>query len=292
MKKVTKAVIPAAGYGTRFLPFTRSVPKEMIPLVDKPVIQYVVEEAAASGITDILVIVSAGKEALQNHFAPVAGLEARLAASGKVGLLEELRQIDGLARLTFVHQHVLNGLGGALRLAREFVGGDSFAVLLGDTVVDGIGKPATAQLLDAYYATGASVVGLERVERAKLRQYGVISGTSDDGKLYKLDALVEKPDPAEAPSDLAIASRYLLTPGIFDALDATGAGKNGEIQLTDAMRLLLGEGEMYGLAFAARRYDIGDKLEFLKSTVTFGLRRPEYREALLSHMRALLDEVK
>ncbi len=288
-----KAVIPAAGFGTRFLPFTKAVPKELIPLVDKPVIQYVVEEAVASGLEEVLVVLSTGKEAIADHFNPAPALEARLSADGKERLLTEVRALNHLARIHYVYQAELNGLGDAIRCAAAFVGNEPFAVLLGDTVLTGDdGRPVTGQLLQAYRKTGGPVVALEEVPREWTRRYGVISGQSADGALYELDSLVEKPAPEEAPSNLAIASRYVFTPDLFAALERTPRGKGNEIQLTDAMLLLLRERPLFGLRFAGRRHDIGDKFEFLKNTVTFGLERPEFRDRFAAFLRAELSKLE
>ncbi len=288
--KVTKAVIPAAGFGTRFLPFTRAVPKEMIPLVDKPVIQYVVEEASAAGITDILIVVSTGKEAIQEHFVPGGPLEERLEKTGKTAELESLRRIDSLARIHYVYQPELKGLGDAVAQAAGFTGNDPFAVLLGDTVLRGETEPVCAQLCRAFERTGASVVALEEVPLEKVSRYGIAELASSDGRLHKLASLVEKPSPETAPSRLAIASRYVFTPGIFAELAVTRPGKGGEIQLTDAMKSLLKREPMYGLQFEGRRYDIGNKLEFLKSTVEFGLRRPEFHDAFAAYLREIVKD--
>ena len=288
---VRKAVIPAAGFGTRFLPFTRAVPKEMIPLVDKPVIQYVIEEAAASGITDILVIISEGKDAIPQHFRREGSLEKRLEETGKTQLLAELEAIDSLANLHYVFQEELNGLGGAVALAQDFAGSDPFALLLGDTVLRGDGKPVTRQLCDVYESEGTSAVALEEVPLEKVSRYGIISGKSEDGVRYRLDALVEKPAPEEAPSRLAVASRYLFTPEIFAALAQTPPGKGNEIQITDAMRRMLVHHPITGVRFSGKRYDIGNKLEFLKSTVEFGLRRPEFRDAFAEFLKQTVKEL-
>jgi UTP--glucose-1-phosphate uridylyltransferase len=284
---IKKAVIPAAGFGTRFLPFTKAVPKEMIPLVDKPVIQYVIEEAAAAGITDILIVISSGKMAIQEHFNPDAGLEARLAATGKTELLEELRRINKLANLHYVYQQELNGLGDAVLYAKSFIGSEPFAVLLGDTVLSSDRKPVIAQLLAAYEQTKSSVIALEEVPMEKTSRYGVIGGESSDGVLYKVNALVEKPAPENAPSNLAVASRYVFTPEIFDYLVTTPRGKGNEIQLTDAMLSMLKNHAMYGCKFAGKRHDIGNKLDFIKSTVEFALKRPEFRDDILDYLRSI-----
>ncbi len=289
IKKISKAVIPAAGFGTRFLPFTRAVPKEMIPLVDKPVIQYVVEEAAAAGITDILIITSSGKEAMQNHFLPDAELESRLLATGKTELLADLKKIQSLARLTFVEQKVLNGLGGALMLAEEFANGEPFAVLLGDTVVKSNNAiPAIGQLIKCYEQYGLPVTGLERVPRERISNYGVVSGKMVANSVMQISGLVEKPRPEAAPSDLAIASRYLLTPEIFEYLKKSPAhGAAGEIYLTDALLMQSAANGLMGCIADAKRYDIGNKLEFLKATVEFGLQSEVYGEAFRKFLNEL-----
>jgi len=284
---IRKAVIPAAGFGTRFLPFTKAVPKEMIPLVDKPVIQYVIEEAAAAGITDILIIVSTGKMAIQDHFNPDAGLEARLEANGKSDLLKELRGINKLANLHYVYQQELKGLGDAVLCAKNFVGDEPFAILLGDTVLSSDDKPVISQLLAAHEQTNSSIVALEEVPWEKTARYGVIDGKSEDETLYKVDAFVEKPAPEEAPSNLVIASRYVFNPEIFDYLAKTPRGKGNEIQLTDAMRLMLEDQAMYGYKFKGKRHDIGNKLDFIKSTIEFALKRPEFKNEILKYIKNL-----
>ncbi len=291
MKKVRKAVIPAAGFGTRFLPFTKAVPKEMVPLVDKPVIQYVIEEAAAAGIEEILIVTSSGKEAIQNHFNPSFELEKRLEETGKSDILEELRRINGLARLHYVHQQVLNGLGDAVLTARHFVGGEPFAILLGDTVLSSDVKPVTAQLVEAFEQHESPVIALEQVPMERVSRYGVADGVSEDGRHYRINGWIEKPSVEEAPSDLAIASRYIFTADIFDMLEKTPRGKGNEIQLTDAMRLLLAERPMYGLRIEGKRHDIGNKLGFLKGTVEFALRRPEFHDAFAAYLKEVVKDL-
>ncbi|MBO4630441.1 MAG: UTP--glucose-1-phosphate uridylyltransferase [Lentisphaeria bacterium] len=279
-----KAVIPAAGFGTRFLPFTKSVPKELIPIVDKPVIQYVVEEAVDSGIEDILIIISSGKESICQHFNPQFELEQRLEASGKSQLLTELRRIGKGARIQYVYQQELDGLGGALRYAKSFAAGEPVAVLLGDNVTSG-DQPVLSELLNVFREKHASVVAVEEVPHEKVYKYGVIDGSSSDNYVYQLRDLVEKPDPAHAPSNLVIASRYIFTPEIFEELDRTPRGKNNEIQLTDAMRGLLKRQEMYALKIKGRRHDAGDKLSFLLTTLEFAMKRPEYHDRLQEFFR-------
>ncbi|MDD3117368.1 MAG: UTP--glucose-1-phosphate uridylyltransferase GalU [Victivallaceae bacterium] len=289
---IRKAVIPAAGFGTRFLPFTKSVPKEMIPLVDKPVIQYVVEEAVAAGITDILIVVSSGKMAIQEHFNPDPGLLARLEDNGRPALADELRAIDRMARLHFVYQQELKGLGDAVLQARGFVGDEPFAVLLGDTVTTSEVFPVIGQLCAVSRQKGASVVALEEVPWEKTSRYGVIDGTAVAESVYKVKTFIEKPSPDEAPSNLAIAARYVFTPEIFGFLENTIPGKGGEIQLTDAMREMVRTIPMYGCRFDGRRHDIGDKLEFIKATVEFSLKRPEFRDNVGVWLKDLSTRLK
>ncbi len=279
MRRVRKAIIPAAGFGTRFLPFTKSVPKELVPLVDKPVIQYVIEEAAAAGIEEILVVVSPGKEALIRHFNPEAALNARLTRNGKTELLAELEKLECLAEIHYVCQAELDGLGGAILRGRSFAGNEPFAVLLGDTVMESFtDRPVIGELIRIFEARSASVMALEEVPEEKLRKYGIAAGSFVEPDLLKLSDIVEKPEPEAAPSRLAVASRYVFTPELFDALAATKPGRGGEIQLPDANRRMLGAGiPLYGKKFSGRRHDLGDKLSFLKSTVEFGLKRPEFQ---------------
>lgn len=291
--KVRKAVIPAAGFGTRFLPFTKAVPKEMVPLVDKPVIQVVVEEAAAAGLTDILIIVSAGKEAIQHHFSPDRDLNERLAATGKEAMLGALRKMERLADIHYIYQHELNGLGDAVNRARSFTGGEPFAVLLGDTVLareDG-SMPVTADLVSLYEETGASAVALEEVPVGKLSRYGVIGGREVRPGVYEVKSLIEKPRPEEAPSRLAIASRYLFTADIFSALAVTPRGKGNEIQLTDAMKLMLNTAPLFGRQIGAARYDLGNPLGFLKGSLEFALRRPELKQELAAYLKQLVEKL-
>ena len=264
----------------------------MIPLVDKPVIQYVVEEAAAAGITDILIITSGGKEAMRDHFTPEPELEARLAATGKTALLETLRKIQHLAHLHYITQTELNGLGGALLLAEEFAADEPFAVLLGDTVVESsTDEVPIAQLLRQHAACCGSVIALERVPMERVSQYGVIAGTPQaDPRLFRIDALVEKPGMEEAPSNLVIASRYVLTPAIFDALrQAPPHGAGRELYLTDAIMQVKQKEAVYGYEIAGHRYDIGNKLEFLKATVEFGLRHPDGGGKFLEYLKQRLS---
>ncbi len=280
-RKVTKAVIPAAGFGTRMLPFTKAVPKELIPLVDTPVLQYVVEEAVASGVEEILMIISDGKEAVKNHFSPAADLEKRLRESGKDQLLESMTAINGLADIHYVYQSELNGLGGAVALAEDFAGDDPFFVLLGDTVMDSaVSAPVCSQLAVLYEKFGDPVIALTEVPLEKVSSYGIASGRNIARGEWLLDDLVEKPDVSAAPSRLAVSARYLLTPDIFPELRDTLPGKNNEIQLTDAIRSLMAKRNFYGCQIAGKRYDLGSISGFVAANVEFALRRPELQEIL------------
>ncbi len=277
---IKKAVIPAAGYGTRFLPATKSSPKEMIPIIDTPVIQYVVEEAVASGITDILMIIGKGKRAIEEHFDRSPILEETLLKKHNLQMLDKIRSISNMANIHFVWQKEMNGLGDAILHARYHVGNEPFAILLGDTLVQGEGGPITKQLIDVYNEHGGSVVALEQVKPELVSRYGIIDGTALSENVYKANDWIEKPSIEEAPSNLAIASRYIFTPEIFDYLEKTKPGKNGEIQLTDAMREMVKYHPMFGMKFKGKRYDIGDKMGFLKTNIEFGLKDPEISESL------------
>ncbi len=294
---VTKAVIPAAGYGTRFLPATKSQPKEMLPIVDTPTIQYVIEEAVASGITDILMIIGKGKRAIEEHFDRNFDLENQLEQQGKLEELETIRSIAAMANIHFVWQKEQNGLGDAIRYARNHVGSEPFAVLLGDTIVESDTEvPITKQLMDIFNRYTEPVIALERVSREKIHRYGVVNGNEIDRDTFLIKNLVEKPSPEKAPSDLVIASRYILTPEIFDYLNRTKQGRQGEIQLTDALKLMLRDRAMYGLKFKGTRYDTGNKLDFLKTSILFALRRTdmgnELRDWLVSIIHPDDGEIK
>lgn len=284
---IRKAVIPAAGFGTRFLPATKSQPKEMLPIVDTPTIQYVVEEAVASGITDILMVIGKGKRAIEEHFDRNWELECELSSKGKNQELEAIRRISDLANIHFVWQKELRGLGDAVLCGKEHVGDEPFAVLLGDTVTEGGRKPVTRQLIDVFDRYQESVVAVEEVDRSKVSRYGVIKGSCVSGSLYLLEDFVEKPSPSEAPSNLVIASRYVFTPDIFRFLQTTGRGKNNEIQLTDAMRQLVRSRAMYALKFSGVRYDIGNKLDFIKTNLIFGLKQKDLARSLRAFIKSL-----
>ena len=277
---IKKAVIPAAGWGTRFLPITKSQPKEMIPIVDTPVIQYVVEEAVACGITDILMIIGKGKHTIEDHFDRSPILEEALTEKKKFDLLEQIQSISKLADIHFVWQKEMNGLGDAIRYARYHVGKEPFAVLLGDTLIQGEGEPITKQLMNVYERYRGSVVALEKVPKEKVHRYGVIKGKKLEKNVMIAEDFLEKPTIEEAPSNLAIASRYIFTHEIFDFLDKTTEGKNNEIQLTDAMRDMVKAYAMYGVEFKGTRYDIGNKLDFIRTNVIYGLQNKEIGEPL------------
>ena len=281
---IRKAVIPAAGFGTRFLPATKAQPKEMLPIVDTPTIQYVVEEAVASGIRDILIIVGRGKRAIEEHFDRNFELESELEAKGKIKELEAMRRISSLANIHYVWQKELNGLGDAISYARDHVGNEPFAVLLGDTIVDSP-KPVTRQLIGLFERYQESVVAVEAVERSKVSRYGVLKAQPVSKQLFLVEDFVEKPSVEDAPSNLVIAGRYVFTPEIFDCIARTRRGKNNEIQLTDAMRLLVKSRAMYALRFNGTRYDIGSKLDFLKTNILFGLKQKELAEPLRAFLR-------
>jgi len=285
---IRKAVIPAAGFGTRFLPATKSQPKEMLPIVDTPVIQYVVEEAVASGITDILMVIGKGKRAIEEHFDRNFQLEDQLQRQGKTRELEIIQRVSSIAEIHFVWQKEMKGLGDAVRCARHHVGHEPFAVLLGDTVI-GSEQPATQQLIDVYRHYRGSVVVLEEIAPELVNRYGVLKGRAIDDTLYQVEDFVEKPSPEEAPSNLAFAGRYIFNPEIFDYLERTQPGKGGEIQLTDAMRAMVKDQAMYGCKLAGKRYDIGHKQGFIKTNVEFGLQDGEIRAELVAYLKDLVQ---
>ena len=288
---IRKAVIPAAGFGTRFLPATKSQPKEMLPIVDTPVIQYVVEEAVASGITDILMVIGRGKRAIEEHFDRNFQLEDQLERQGKVEELRLIRRVSEIAEIHFVWQKEMLGLGHAVLCARHHVGNEPFAVLLGDTVI-GSEKPATLQLTEMYDQVRGSVVILEEIAREKVSRYGVLKGQEISEGFYRVEDFVEKPRPQEAPSNLVFAGRYVFTPEIFDYLETTAPGKGGEIQLTDAMRAMVRKHPMYGKKLAGKRYDIGDKEGFIKTNIEFGLRDETIRTQLKAYIQQLAQDLE
>ena len=289
MKKVRKAVIPAAGWGTRFLPATKAMPKEMLPIVDTPTIQYIVEEAVASGIEEICIITSGTKKAIEDHFDKTYELEDILAKSGKTALLVQVQQISNLASLVAIRQKEPKGLGHAIACARSFVGDEPFAVLLGDDVVYNDGTPCLKQLIDVYEQYGASVLGVQTVAPAEISKYGCVDGMQLTDRIYRVRTMVEKPKADEAPSNVAVLGRYIITPEVFAHLEKTAPGAGGEIQLTDALRTLAAEQEMYAYDFVGRRYDVGDREGYLEATVEFALRREDLRGPFLNYLTGILQ---
>ena len=273
--KVKKAVFPVAGLGTRFLPATKSSPKEMLPLIDKPLVQYVVEEAVDSGIEQILFVTGRSKRAIEDHFDISFELEALLYEKGKDAELSEVREIAEMVNIFYVRQKHALGLGHAILCAREFIGDEPFAVLLGDDIIDAE-KPCLGQLLEVYRKYRGTVLALERVPMANISSYGCVKANTISDKVFEVSDMVEKPQPADAPSDLAIIGRYVLTPEIFPILESQEPGKGGEIQLTDAVRKLLKDEAVYGCLFDGIRHDCGNKLGFLKATVDMALKREEF----------------
>lgn len=287
---IHKAVIPAAGFGTRFLPATKSQPKEMLPIVDTPVIQYVVEEAVGAGITDLLMIIGKGKRSIEEHFDRSLQLEARLEARGKTAQLEAMRRISDLADIHFVWQKQMRGLGDAIYCARHHVADEPFVVLLGDTLIDAV-RPAARQLVELFEQVQRPVVLLEEVEPRKVSLYGIIEGRETEPGVYEIADFVEKPSVETAPSNLAIAGRYLLTPDIFEYIRQTAPARDGEIQLTEALRALARNGPMYGLKLQGQRCDIGNKEGFIRTNIDFALKREDMAEDLRRYIKQLARDL-
>ncbi|HPB17738.1 MAG TPA: UTP--glucose-1-phosphate uridylyltransferase GalU [Clostridia bacterium] len=284
MKRIRKAIIPAAGLGTRFLPATKATPKEMLPVVDTPAIQYIVEEAAKSGIEDIVIISGRGKRAIEDHFDKSYELEDVLLKHNKISELEVIKGISNMANIYYVRQKEARGLGHAIHCAKTFIGNEPFAVLLGDDLVYSE-KPCLSQLMDAYEKYQSSIVGVQRVDKEKVNLYGIIEGDDIAPKVMKVKDLVEKPDKAHAPSNVAILGRYILEPEIFDILENQKPGKNGEIQLTDALKTLLAIQDIYSFEFEGKRYDLGDKLGFVEATIEYALRREDLKQELKAYLK-------
>ena len=289
--RIHKAVLPVAGLGTRFLPATKAQPKEMLPVVDKPLVQYAVEEVAGSGVPMVVFVTGRGKNAIENHFDISLELERELAGRGKEELLRQVQSISGLLEIAYVRQKQPLGLGHAILTAREVVGDEPFAVLLSDDIIDSQ-VPCLKQMMAVFEQCGHSVVAIQRVERKAVASYGIIRGHAVrgqgwDGRLFQIEDMVEKPKPEQAPSNLAIIGRYILTPTIFNELQATRAGAGGELQLTDALRRLLAVEPVYGYLFEGDRYDAGDKLGFLKATVQMALKRPDLGKDFRRYLKSL-----
>ena len=286
-KKIRKAIIPAAGLGTRFLPATKAQPKEMLPIVDKPTIQYIIEEAVASGIEEILIITGRSKKCIEDHFDKSVELELELEKSGKEEMLKMVRDISDMVDIHFIRQKEPKGLGHAISCAKTFVGNEPFAVLLGDDIVYNEGKPCLKQLINCYDEYNTSVLGVQTVEAKDVNKYGIVNGIHIEDRVYKVKGLVEKPAVEEAPSNVAILGRYIITPRIFKILEETKPGKGREIQLTDALLNLMSEEAMYAYDFEGTRYDVGDKLGFLKATVEYALRREDLRDGFVEYLNTL-----
>ncbi|CCC57885.1 UTP--glucose-1-phosphate uridylyltransferase GalU [Caloramator australicus] len=285
--KVRKAIIPAAGLGTRFLPATKAQPKEMLPIVDTPTIQYIVEEAVSSGIEEILIITGRNKRAIEDHFDKSIELELELKSKNKYEMLELLDNITNMAQIHYIRQKEPKGLGHAILCAKTFVGNEPFAVLLGDDIVDSK-VPCLKQMIDVFNMYKTTILGVQEVDRSDVNKYGIVSGVKIDERLYKVSDLVEKPSVEEAPSNIAILGRYIITPEIFNILENTKPGKNGEIQLTDALKELLKKEAMYAYNFEGKRYDVGDKLGFLQATVEFALKRFDIRDEFMSYLQEVV----
>ncbi|HHA0682717.1 TPA: UTP--glucose-1-phosphate uridylyltransferase GalU [Staphylococcus aureus] len=286
MKKIKKAIIPAAGLGTRFLPATKAMPKEMLPILDKPTIQYIVEEAARAGIEDIIIVTGRHKRAIEDHFDSQKELEMVLKEKGKSELLEKVQYSTELANIFYVRQKEQKGLGHAISSARQFIGNEPFAVLLGDDIVESE-VPAVKQLIDVYEETGHSVIGVQEVPEADTHRYGIIDPLTKNGRQYEVKKFVEKPAQGTAPSNLAIMGRYVLTPEIFDYLKTQKEGAGNEIQLTDAIERLNNDNQVYAYDFEGERYDVGEKLGFVKTTIEYALKDDSMREELTRFIKEL-----
>ncbi|MFZ5986941.1 MAG: UTP--glucose-1-phosphate uridylyltransferase GalU [Bacillota bacterium] len=287
--KVRKAIIPAGGLGTRFLPATKAQPKEMLPIVDKPTIQYIVEEAIASGIEDIMIISGRSKRAIEDHFDKAYELEEELRKKGNQEILSQVEDISNLVNIHYIRQKEPKGLGHAIYCAKSFIGNEPFAVLLGDDIVDSQ-EPSLKQLIKIYDEYKTTVLGVQQVPESQVSQYGIVSCIKVDDRVYKVKDLVEKPDQENAPSNIAILGRYIITPEIFKHLESIEPGKGGEIQLTDALKSLMGVEAMYAYDFEGKRYDVGNKLGFLQATVEFALKREDLNKEFIEYLSSLCNE--
>lgn len=289
MPKVRKAIIPAAGLGTRFLPATKAMPKEMLPLVDKPTIQYIVEEAVAAGIEDIIIVTGKGKRAIEDHFDDAYELEQTLRNKGKFDLLEKVQESSKMADIHYIRQKEPKGLGHAVWCARHFIGNEPFAVLLGDDIVQAE-TPCLKQLMNVYDQTHSSVIGVKRVSDEETSRYGIIDPSEHQGRTFQVRNFVEKPELGTAPSNLAIIGRYVFTPEIFSFLEKQEIGAGGEIQLTDAIQRLNQIQRVFAYEFEGKRYDVGEKLGFIETTIEFALQKEELRDDLLKFMAQILEK--
>jgi UTP--glucose-1-phosphate uridylyltransferase len=287
--KVRKAIIPAAGLGTRFLPATKAQPKEMLPIVDKPTLQYIIEEAVASGIEEILIITGRNKKSIEDHFDKSIELELELEIKGKYALLEEVRKISDMVNIHYIRQKEPKGLGHAIHCAKIFIGNEPFAVLLGDDIVYSE-KPCLKQMIEAYDEYKTSILGVQEVPLEDVNKYGIVDGKHIEGNMYRVKGLVEKPTMKDTPSNIAILGRYIINPEIFGILEHTQPGKDGEIQLTDALKVLAQQEAMYAYNFEGRRYDVGDKQGYLEATIEFALRRPDLRADFLKYLIKITEK--
>lgn len=281
--KVRKAIIPAAGLGTRFLPATKAQPKEMLPIVDKPTLQYIIEEAIESGIEEILIITGRNKSSIENHFDKSVELEIELERSGKDDLLKIVKNVSNMADIHYIRQKEPKGLGHAIHCARSFIGDEPSAILLGDDIVYNK-KPCLKQMIEIYNEYKTTILGVQEVAHEEVCKYGIVDCKHIEGGVYKVKELVEKPPVGEAPSNIAILGRYIISPAIFDILEHTKPGKGGEIQLTDGLRELAQKEAMYAYIFEGKRYDVGDKQGFLEATVEFALRRKDLRDEFFNYL--------
>ncbi|MGX1436939.1 UTP--glucose-1-phosphate uridylyltransferase GalU [Mammaliicoccus sciuri] len=284
--KIKKAIIPAAGLGTRFLPATKAMPKEMLPILDKPTIQYIVEEAARAGIEDIIIVTGKHKRAIEDHFDIQKELETTLYEKGKLELLDRVQYSTELANIFYVRQKEQKGLGHAIYTAKQFIGNEPFAVLLGDDIVES-DNPAIKQLMEQYETTGKSVIGVQTVSETETHRYGIIEPKSQHERLYEVNRFVEKPEQGTAPSNLAIMGRYVLSPKIFDYLETQTEGSGGEIQLTDAIERLNKDDKVYAYDFEGQRYDVGEKIGFVKTTIEYALKDQEMRDEIIRYLQSL-----
>jgi len=290
-KKIRKAIIPAAGLGTRFLPATKAQPKEMLPIVDKPTIQYIIEEAIASGIEEILIVTGRNKKCIEDHFDKSVELEMELAKNHKDELLELVKDISDMVDIHYIRQKEPRGLGHAILCAKSFVGNEPFAILLGDDIVytGENQRPCLKQLIDCYDEYKTSILGVQNVDPENVSKYGIVDGIEIEDRVCKVKSLVEKPNKEDTPSNTAILGRYIVTPKIFEILDNTKPGKGNEIQLTDALLELVKSEAMYAYNFEGKRYDVGDKLGFLEATIEYALRKPELNDEFVKYLRSVIE---
>ena len=290
-QRVRKAIIPAAGLGTRFLPATKAQAKEMLPIVDKPTLQYIIEEAIESGIEEILIVTGRNKKSIEDHFDRSVELELELEQKGKTAMLEMVQDISNMVNIHYIRQKEPKGLGHAIHCAKSFIGDEPFAVLLGDDIVDA-STPCLKQMIDAYDEYKTTVLGVQEVARENVDKYGILDVKHIEDRVYKVKDMVEKPSIEEAPSNIAILGRYIITPEIFNILENQAPGKGGEIQLTDALQTLATKEAIYAYNFEGRRYDVGDKLGFLEATVDFALKRPELRDEFIEFLKIKSDQIE